>query len=59
MLRRHKVEQGEVVEIELPSGEMINIEVTADTASITLIDRVLFSQDLDHGEWVTTWPKPE
>lgn len=52
------VNAGEYLEIRLPSGSVLNIEVTRDTASVTLGDNVLFSQETERmNAWVQTWPR--
>jgi hypothetical protein len=56
------LEAGESCDIILPSGRVINVEVTQDTASVVTKDRVLFNEDREFGQhwvWEQTWPKPE
>jgi len=51
------LESGQCVNIQLPSGKTVNIEVTQDTADFTVADFTLFSEELEDGKWGQTFPR--
>lgn len=57
-LGQHTLKAGEYLDVVLPSGRVINIEVTQDTASVVLGDQSLFNENLDDGAWQPDWPAP-
>lgn len=59
---------GEFIHLMLPSGKLIEVEVTGDTASVTVTQMTktfntvsdtytLFNEELNDGKWETTWPR--
>jgi len=53
---RQALQPGEWLNLVSPVGGTLQVEMTADTYSVTIEDTVLFSAERYGGAWHVTWP---